>query len=391
MSQHTARLKHQIMYNHLMDALRNYHLDQIPLDAFPGSRILLSAREEDEDDAGPFSAEDALNYLLDESIDHFGYSARDVYHGVFNYDQTTRQHQVAFQINYDQLTKTVQALSVNDAPPHAHEILALIPTDSVAFDGVRWQVHFKSLWVTHSLIQRLGDAENTRIGQCISFFHRIQASQLAGQFLEPFAHRKIVDEPAGGYWPLTKMTRTNDKGNPPLFSSMESSPDSLTLFPKVKRKMDKFLSRNSEELSQNTYYIPEDPNFPLLDAFTFELESGNKSADLWVLQMTTSRLYGGSARGYREIRSIIAKLKASLKKQAPRQKSRKMAAGQSAPEVTVHVRYLLVVPKGNFDRAARQWAFPLGWDENWTRNDHRGEVYCLELPVSVEEIAARHS
>ena len=57
-----------------MDALRNYHLDQIPLDAFPGSRILLNAREEDEDDAGPFSAKDALNYLLDESIDHFGYS-----------------------------------------------------------------------------------------------------------------------------------------------------------------------------------------------------------------------------------------------------------------------------------------------------------------------------
>ena len=164
MSQHTARLKHQTQYNDLMDALRNYHLDQSPLDAFPGSRVLLNEREEDEDDAGPFSAEDALNYLLDESIDRFGYSARDVYHGVFNYDQTTRQHQVAFQINYDQLTEAVQALSANNAAPHAisHKILALIPTDSVAFNDVRWQIDFKSDWVSRSVIKRLDEVEHSR-------------------------------------------------------------------------------------------------------------------------------------------------------------------------------------------------------------------------------------
>ena len=152
----------------------------------------------------------------------------------------------------------------------------------------------------------------------------------------------------------------------------------------VKRKAVKFSSLDSVLLENNTYYIPVDPSFPLFDAFTVEVDPPTKSADLWVLQMTTSPLHGGSERGYRAIRRIVADLKAMLKQEAPKKKSKKGTPGQSVS----HVHYILVVPKGDRDK---QWAFPIGWNENCTRNAHRGSVYCLQVAVSVEDIAARYS
>ena len=370
-----------------MHALRKYHQDssQRALASFGGTHILLQDRAED--DAGPLPPEDALDYLLNESIDRFGYSARDVYNGVFDYDGTTIEHEEAFGINYNELIEAVRGLSGNYSPPHArsYKILACSPLHIDAFSRVRWQVNFKSNWVARAVIKRLGKAEN---GQCIRYFHRMpEASQLAGRFLEPFAHHAILDA-EGDSWPLIKMTPTNADANSPLFS-MESSPDpDPPTFPSVKRKTVKFFSLDSVLLENNTYYIPVDPCFPLFDAFTVEVDLPTKSADLWVLQMTTSPLHGGSARGYRAIRRIVAELKAMLNQEAPKEKSKKRTPGQSVSEAVVHVHYILVIPKGERDR---QWAFPIGWNENCTRNDHRGSVYYLQVAVSVEEIAARYS
>ena len=50
-------------------------------------------------------------------------------------------------------------------------------------------------------------------------------------------------------------------------------------------------------LENNAYYIPEDPDFPLFDAFTIDLDHTKKLAILWILQMTTSRRHGGTT-GY---------------------------------------------------------------------------------------------
>jgi len=65
-------LEHQSRYNDLMDALHKYHSDSSlsALDSFVGTSTLLNACVEDEDDE-PLSPEDALNYLLNESIVQF--------------------------------------------------------------------------------------------------------------------------------------------------------------------------------------------------------------------------------------------------------------------------------------------------------------------------------
>ncbi|KAM6490116.1 hypothetical protein JOM56_014435 [Amanita muscaria] len=120
--------------------------------------------------------------------------------------------------------------------------------------------------------------------------------------------------------------------DPPHFTLVRDYPvPNNQRFIKVKRKIVRFQSiiNLSSCLENESCYIPEDPNFPLFDAFTIELDRAKKSAILWVLQITTSRKHGGSAEGYQKIREIIAILKNELRGDPPLKKT-KTAAGQAA-------------------------------------------------------------
>jgi hypothetical protein len=109
-----------------------------------------------------------------------------------------------------------------------------------------------------------------------------------------------------------------------------------------------------------------------------------RSAVLWVLQVTKPSWHGGSAVGYQRIRNIIANIKRQLLEDPSPSKARRVPARRAAATPVVHVRYLLVVPEGDSKDVA--WHFPNGWNENWKINDHRGKVYCLEMPLSVRFI-----
>ena len=352
---------------------------------FPDARMLLEERLSEEDTV-PLSPKDALDYLLDAAIDRFGYAARDVFGAVFNYSVMTQRHENAFNLNYTDLQKAVSALARNQTACHSisHRILTLCPGPLVP---LRWNIDFKSDWVARNVIQKLelDEAEDTVIRQQINIFRRIPEAQgLAGRLLEPLAHRYIANTTRGS-WPLINM-KSNDV-DPPLFTVDRDSPvpDDVR-FNKIKRKIVKFQSIADIYLENNTYYVPDDPIFPLFDAFTIELDLEKKKlAVLWVLQMTTSRRHGGSAMGYGKIREIIAILKDELEKDPPRKKSNKMARRQQATSTPlVQVRYLLVVPKDDpqFQKNL-QWQFPKGWSQNRKKNDHGGNVYCLEFPLVV--------
>ena len=124
------------------------------------------------------------------------------------------------------------------------------------------------------------------------------------------------------------------------------------------------------------------PNFPLFDAFIIELDRAKKFAILWILQVTTSRMHGGSTMGYQKIGEIITILKDELREDPPRKKSK--VARQTTSTPLVRVRCLLVVPKDEpQSQNLWQWQFPKGWSQNRKRNDHSGEVYCLEVPLAV--------
>ena len=91
--------------------------------------------------------------------------------------------------------------------------------------------------------------------------------------------------------------------------------------------------------------------------------------------------------GYLRIRKIVTLIKRQFLEDpsgpSPRKAGRVLGM-RAASEPVVHVRYLLVVPEGDSKDVA--WQFPKGWNENCKIIDHRGEVYCLEIPLSVRFI-----
>ena len=156
------RLQLQRSYRPLLDALRKVYGSPSspnlsdPLSLYPGARSLLEERYSEEGIAAP-SPEDALDYLLDAAIDRFGYSARDVFSGVFNYLDTTKRHKDAFDLNYQDLRNAVSALSNNRHASHSisHRILALSPVDEGPLMRISWNVDIKSDWVSRNIFQRL--------------------------------------------------------------------------------------------------------------------------------------------------------------------------------------------------------------------------------------------
>jgi len=363
------------MFNALGDAPSQID----PLDVFPGARELLKKRSEDGVSLTP---SDALDYLLEAATDRFGHSARDVFDAVFNYKSITRRHERAFKIDYAELLAAVTALATNTTSNSeiSNRILALSPDDEEPFVSVNWKVDFKSDWVARSVIKQLDNAQDLAVCQQLDILNHIpQAKSMAGWFLAPAVHRAIT-ETKGDFWPLSPMSF--HRMDSPQFSISQDALSRISndlRFPKAKREVVQFHSIDdlSTDLKDNAYYIPLDSTFPLFDAFAIDLDLSEKSAILWILQITTSRSHGGSSIGYQKIREIIAILKDKLRGDSPAMKKRKVAGQITSESVEVH--YLLVVPKSDSENT--KWQFPKGWSKNCTRHDHRGDVHCLQVPV----------
>ena len=271
LSEHTLlSLQYQDDYPYLLNALYKVYGSSSPdpsdpLDNYPGARELLEERYSEEGAVLP-SPEDAIDYLLDAAIHRFGYSARDVFSAVFNYPDMTGLHEDAFDLNYTDVRAAVPALSKNHTV--SHRILALTPVDQGPLVRVYWDVDFKSDWVARNVVRKLSEAEDIEIRQQISFFRSIPGARgLAGRLLEPLVHRYIANA-TGDFWPLFKM-RSND-ADPPHFTLVQDSPvpDDVR-FIKIKRNIVKLqsIAKLSTCLENNSYYVPEDPELPLVRCF----------------------------------------------------------------------------------------------------------------------------
>ena len=222
---------------------------------------------------------------------------------------------------------------------------------------VRWNVDFKSDWVARNVIQNLAEAEDIEIRRQIDIFRRIpRAGKFVGRLLEPLVHRFIANV-TDGFWTLINM-KFNEADLPHFILHRDSPVPDDVRFIKVKRKIVKLQAiTDLSTCLENNYYVPEDPDFPLFDAFIIELDHAKKLAVLWILQMTTLRRHEGSTMGYRTIQEIIAILKDELLKDPPVRKE-KAAQEQATPMPPVQVRHLHVVPKG--EPELQQWQFPKG-------------------------------
>jgi len=377
-------LKYQEKYPSLLEALRRVYppsqdqTDTLDDGEFPGILALLKGSAV----CDVSSPEDILDYLLQAAIDRFGYSARDVFRAVFNCDSIIGEHQSAFEIEYEGLLTAVSALRSHTISDNAIKvsnwIVTLSPEYQRPFSNVKWSVNFKSKWVARSVLQQLEQGAAHEVCRYMGLLRRLpQAKPMARWFFEPIAHRTIAENSEGGFWTLIKMS-SNDHDLPTFKTSITSGIE----FSKVKRKVVELRSVAdlSTTLENDRYYIPKDSGrgFTLFDSFIVDLDYSHKSAVLWVLQVMKSQSHGGSVQSCREIRTIVRTLKEELWNHPPPHNAPKLTA---TPRPRVEVRYLLVVSKdGTRDL---QWHPPDGWNQGCSKDDHRGDVYCLEIPISV--------
>jgi hypothetical protein len=207
------RLKFQRKYQDLLVALHKVYgqgsasNSYIPLETYVGAPALLREHYGKEGTAPP-SPEDALNYLLDASIERFGYSARDVFGGVFSYSRMAGYYDTAFvNLNSTDLHNAALALAKNEGACHSitHKILALSPVNQGPLEPIRWNVDFKSDWVARSVLKYLDEAEDDEIRRQIRTLRMVpEVRGFVGRLLEPIAHRHIATS-ISGFWTFADM------------------------------------------------------------------------------------------------------------------------------------------------------------------------------------------
>jgi len=100
--------------------------------------------------------------------------------------------------------------------------------------------------------------------------------------------------------------------------------------------------------------------------------------------MSSFQTQGDSALGYQVIRKIVAALKKQILDTPPPRKAQKAGVKRTASGSVVEVRYILVTPRANDDPVQeKKWRPPDGCNDNCKINDHRGDVYWLDLIIMV--------
>ena len=356
-------------------------------------KVLREAREEEEneecDETGDGSRtlapmdgmENALKILVRDAVEEFGFIPRDVYNGIFGaHDLKTQHSNVANDLDYDQLKHIVTSFCNNRGLgfQYSHRVVVVFPlppeVDQIGSDS--WAIDFKSIRIARKVMELMCLREHERIREMYWFFHgHQQSSTLAGWFFEEIVHRLFSSGWKSGTAP--QSTHMGNRGPPdsPLFSTDPPSSTSDTplspLRPKARSvtKVDFTPCELGDvTLDSDRYYIPSKANHPLFDSFTIDVvpHTCEKPATgvISIFQITISDGRKGSDKGYPHIRKIMARVRNLLQE------------GYSNPKV--EVVYFLVCPH---DQSQRQWQMPAGWDKSAKTNNHRGECFCIRIPV----------
>jgi hypothetical protein len=236
--------------------------------------------------------------------------------------------------------------------------------------GGAFGVEFKSLWIRNLVLDQLDFLQHLGTMFIIQEMSIVSSSAAhAGVCYEGFACQVLA---SGASQKLIKMTA--DKGST-TFSVPEVEDFDKVVSPFNRgRELFRIISPDilantpSENLSDR-YWKPIAPNNGLFDAFVIEFSSSapeidfddpaqNINAVVWILQMTLSKDYGGSPKGYTIIRSIKEKVQEAM--------------GEGQNRRGVEVKYVLVGPGPG---PGTRWKLPQN-----NRSYCIGDVYYL--PVS---------
>ena len=321
----------------------------------------------------------ALKILLHNAIEEFGRVPRDVYNGVFDLSATKKRHaSIVARLDYSTLCNLVSTFSYScELDEFSHHVVVVYPEPVIELYALdNWVMDFKSIRIASKVMELMQSEEETHLRHLYKYLHRIpESSILAGRIFKALAHRVLSDG-----WrsdsPLPQPIRmVSDCCDPPVFSTdpsflSSSIPDTSLSFLAPVRDHERTRAvtpvtfttgLSNVTLESNKYYISTSPNSLLFDSFTIDVHHDRSTVIISVFQFTTSPKHAESTQGYPFIRKIMAHVC-------------KLHKGN----FKVEVAYFLVFPKGG---TQHQWQMPVGWSKNNTINDHRGDAFCIPVPV----------
>ena len=338
----------------------------------------LGALAADRDKAGQLQTpmdgvDNALKILVHNAIEEFGFIPRVVYSSVLRARDTGDGHAVAVEKLTDtDLQEIVSSFAVDRGfiSDISHQVIAVFPhppTYLVCSD--RWAIDFKSIRIARKVMESMQLQENERLRELYWFFHKFPDSfNLAGWFFEAIVHRLF-----SGSWqsePVPQPIRMDREGSSdsPAFSAdpTSSTPDTSSTL-RAGSKAVTGVNFTNHQLSDVTldndkYYIPTADIHSLFDSFTIVLNP--HMVVISVFRITISLRNEGSAEGYLHIRKIVRRVRKLL--------------GETSSNATVKVAYVLVCPD---DGSEYQWQMPIGWNKDTETHDHRGDGFCIHVPV----------
>ncbi|KAI0045379.1 hypothetical protein FA95DRAFT_127244 [Auriscalpium vulgare] len=324
--------------------------------------------------AAEHPADTVIQAAVELAVEQVGFIPRDV-----NRILWRRRHvsDAAYVESFDNIIDLVSAMNAGGIPAMttSHRITSITPTaDHPQLDDDQFLVAFKSV----SIEQQLADAW----GEAYRLFSTCQeypaaASLMADWAFETISHRYLYQGPPETL-ELYKMK--SDGGDTPKYT-IDTTPPRAPSFLPVRHRREAVVLNFSDPLLDvvdGNYNMPIKSSNPFFDALFVDVASGDDGGDrrvtVWVLQMTTADEAQGSSRGYVLIRNAMRAARSSTE-------ARKQGdAKRFKVDPSVQVNYVLICPD---DGKQRTWQMPSGWTENTTVADHRGDVYCVRIPMTV--------
>jgi len=224
---------------------------------------------------------EALEYLLDATIERFGHTSRDVYSGIFLFKDVEERHDSG-AVTLEDLRNTASSLvtrklSAFQLQSVSHRFIALSPVFHELGD-VDCGLEPKSDWVAKQFMDLLESADDNEVRRQIAYFRQIpQMNSVAGSLLEPLIHWMLADTSTGDSWSLHAMSSANDGLT---VRAVEEAVPSDVQFAKVKRDRKRFHDL-PEFVEDGCYYWHYAGNSSFFDAFTAEING--TSAVLWIV------------------------------------------------------------------------------------------------------------
>ncbi|KIJ34813.1 hypothetical protein M422DRAFT_34915 [Sphaerobolus stellatus SS14] len=337
----------------------------------------------------------ALEVLVHAAVQDSGPIARDVFEAIFYPEAAYEKRKEAFDtVTYEdlqELSKTFQANTVFSQQTISHRIVAVdpvvlsTPSSKFAYQRMRegWTIDYRSVHIAREMTEKLKEKEDERLAESFRLFlSYAQSSTLASWILEPIAHRILCANTRQNLV-LTKMRGDLSVDAPVL--DVDFKNDITKGYPQLPggdRDLVTFYAERVTGLTDNAYYVPERLNVPLFDSFLVERrapETTDMELILWVFQISTSPTHGGSREGYVSIRRIIKSLKSSFGTIEVKDGDGKIIKMQKR-EIKITVNYVYVTPKEE-GHTQYQWRCPGGWNKHARLHDHRGDFYCLRMPI----------